>query len=122
MGATAIIKEQTAKLERTSHGSGYAAAHREAISRIASPHLAKYRMEAGMVWMLHGLAAWLDGYEARYGSPPGTDGVLGDEGAGKIIEGLLVLLNGELGRLDGGTLDSILRHFAKLYKFEAIEQ
>ena len=56
------------------------------------------------------LKAWLDyanGHEARYDSRIGDDYVLGPPWA-QIGAGLRQLLNGESGRLDCGTLDSII--------------
>lgn len=57
--------------------------------------------------LIEGLAIYADSYEKRFLSKIGTDGVLGD-GWLDILKGIRVLLNGELGNLDGGTLDEIL--------------
>lgn len=53
------------------------------------------------------LAAYADIHQERFGSDIGDDGVLGD-GWLDILKGTRVLLNGEMGTLDGGTLDSML--------------
>lgn len=63
--------------------------------------------EIALVEMLRGWLTYADAVEHRYGSRIGDDGVLGEHWA-QIGVGLRGLLNGELGRLDGGTLDSIL--------------
>jgi hypothetical protein len=57
------------------------------------------------------IAHWAEyGFEHQnaYESTLSEDYVLGPAWA-KIGEGLLALLNGDLGRLDGGTLDSVIR-------------
>ena len=64
--------------------------------------------ERAFVGMLGGWLLYADAHQKAYGSSIGDDGVLGREWAG-IGAGLLGLLNGHLGRLDGGTLDNILR-------------
>lgn len=75
-------------------------------------HCAAWRepqpVEAGMVRMIEGAAAYADHHARRFGSKIGDDGVLGPHWAG-IVRDLLGLLNGELGRLDGGTCDGLLR-------------
>jgi hypothetical protein len=63
--------------------------------------------EAGLVGMLKGWATYASDYTARYETPIGEDYVLGVAWQ-KIGEELRTLLNGELGRLDGGTLDSFI--------------
>src|SRR5208283_6086371 len=60
--------------------------------------------------MVHAIEAWLqyaDEHQTRYESLIGDDGVLGDywESMGDALRGLL---NGECGRLDCGTLDSLI--------------
>lgn len=64
--------------------------------------------ERAIVGMLGGWLLYADAHYKAYSTPIGDDGVLGLEWAA-IGAGLLGLLNGHLGRLDGGTLDSILR-------------
>lgn len=57
------------------------------------------------------LSFWLDyaeRHQAQYESTIGEDGALGVEWA-QIGRGILGLLNGETGRLDCGTLDTIIR-------------
>lgn len=63
---------------------------------------------SAMVSMLMGWEAYAKQHKQRYESPIGEDGVLGQEWQA-IGEGLIGLLNGELGELDGGTLDAFLR-------------
>lgn len=68
----------------------------------------------GMGGALAGLVkAWIayaDAYEvATGGSKIGEDYVIGDDGWTPIGNALLALLNGELGALDGGSLDGLIR-------------
>lgn len=58
--------------------------------------------------MLKGAVSYADWHFSRYGSKIGDDGVLGPAWA-EVLKSLLTLLNGELGRLDGGTLDGLIR-------------
>jgi hypothetical protein len=57
--------------------------------------------------MIQGWAAYACAHKARYDSPIGDDGVMGDywESMGDALRGLL---NGETGRLDCGTLDGFI--------------
>ena len=64
--------------------------------------------ERSIVVLLRGWLEYADQHKARFESTIGEDGFLGPEWA-KMGSSLLELLNGELGRLDGGTLDSIIR-------------
>jgi len=75
-----------------------------------------------MVLMIKGLKEYCKAHERQFGSPIGDDGVLGDDGALPILEGLFTLPNGEHGRLDGGTLDRLLRNIADDAQIEEIEQ
>lgn len=62
--------------------------------------------------MIKGWAKYAEDHRARFESPIGQDGVLGDywESIGDALRGLL---NGDCGRLDCGTLDGfILRTMA----------
>lgn len=63
--------------------------------------------ERALVGMLLAWLAYADAHESAYGSAIGEDGVLGPEWAaiGVALHGLL---NGDLGELDGGTLDRLL--------------
>jgi hypothetical protein len=63
--------------------------------------------ERAMVLMLRGWIEYAQAHKAAFDSDIGEDYVLGDEWF-KIGEALRGLLNGDLGRLDGGTLDSII--------------
>jgi hypothetical protein len=58
-------------------------------------------------------ACYADAYAKEFGdSKIGDDGVLGDAWA-KIGSGIIDLLNGPTGKLDCGTLDSIIREIAR---------
>src|SRR5689334_8351849 len=63
--------------------------------------------EDSIARLLQAWARYADAHKGMYGSPIGEDGVLGDEWRtiGLALRGLL---NGELGRLDGGTLDAFI--------------
>lgn len=60
--------------------------------------------EAGIVGLLKALANYADQHLARYESRIGEDGVIGTAWA-EALGAARTMLNGELGRLDGGTLD-----------------
>ena len=64
-------------------------------------------LERAYVLMLRGWLEYADAHRLTMGSKIGDDHVLGDEWF-KIGEALRGLLNGDLGRLDGGTLDTII--------------
>lgn len=96
-------------------GADYLQAHRKAIDRTAAG------FESPVVDILRALAEYADAHRNRYESEIGLDGVLGD-GFEQIASGLLVLLNGETGRLDCGTLDGAIRKLCKAAKVEGIEQ
>jgi hypothetical protein len=68
--------------------------------------------EVPIVAMLKGWALYAERHKAEYDSLIGDDGVLGSEWA-EIGKALLGLLNGQLGRLDGGTLDGYIWNFAE---------
>ncbi len=70
---------------------------------IVSPH----GPEVGIVHLLRGWLAYADCHLRRYESTIGEDGFLGPEWA-KIGGAIRDLLNGELGRLDAGSLDTII--------------
>lgn len=63
--------------------------------------------EAAIVHMLRGWHEYAATHRARFESQIGDDGVLGPEWQ-SIGQALRGLLNGELGRLDGGTLSAFL--------------
>lgn len=62
--------------------------------------------EIGIVGLLVGLEEYIEQHQTRYDSALIDDYVL-NKGLVKIIEGLRVFLNGEIGRLDAGTLDKV---------------
>lgn len=68
--------------------------------------------ERGIVPLLVGWATYADEHYTRFESVIGDDYVLGPEWA-KIGDALLGLLNGELGRLDGGSLDGAIREILR---------
>jgi hypothetical protein len=65
------------------------------------------------------LRAWelyAEAHLATYGTPIGSDYVLGAEWVA-MGNALLGLLNGELGRLDGGTIDTKVRDIFEKHGF-----
>jgi hypothetical protein len=68
--------------------------------------------EQGLRDAIYGWAMIAESHLRRYGSPIGDDGVLGPAWK-QIGEGLIDLLNGEIGALDGGSLDGLIRTIAK---------
>jgi hypothetical protein len=75
------------------------------LSALANPNVS----ERPILALLMGWATYADEYQGRYDQHIGADYVLGKEWAA-IGSALLGLLNGGLGRLDGGTLDGFLRN------------
>jgi len=63
--------------------------------------------EAPIVEMVRGWRHYATTYAERYECPISTDYVLGPAWA-SIGGALRILLNGELGRLDGGSLDGLI--------------
>lgn len=70
---------------------------------LRSPHMSEY----GIVHLIAGWARYADVHRDRFESGIGEDGFLGPAWAA-MGANIRTLLNGELGRLDGGTLDSFL--------------
>ena len=83
-------------------GEDWAARHRRAVNYPQGS-------EIGVVLLLKGWDAYANAHGAIYESRIGEDYVLGPEWA-KIGGAILSLLNGDLGRLDGGSLDHVIRH------------
>jgi hypothetical protein len=76
--------------------------------------------ERGIVAGIHGLAHYAAGYEAQFGDSIATDGVLGEAFAAQL-RGWRALLNGPLGRLDGGFLDAAALALWSMAGFEPEE-
>jgi hypothetical protein len=64
--------------------------------------------ERALVIMLQGWLAYADAHRAAFDSLISEDGVLGPSWL-DIGKAMLTMLNGELGRMDGGTLDGVIR-------------
>lgn len=58
--------------------------------------------------MLIAARRYAKAYQREFNAPVGNDGVLGDEGMRDILRGLNTLLNGPLGRCDGGELSVLI--------------
>jgi len=94
------------------------------LAAILFPVFAKARDKARQATCMSNLKqlalAWLmyaDSHQERFESTIGDDQFLGPEWA-KIGAALRELLNGELGRLDGGTLDGVLYDTLKAEGFD----
>ena len=79
-------------------------------------HQAAFRnprgIERGLLQLIQGMSDYAAAYHTEYpDSTLGDDGILG-EGFADIVRGTLTLLNGSLGRLDGGSLDASIREIA----------
>lgn len=70
--------------------------------------------EAPIVHLLLSWVRYAESHEKLYGAKIGRDGVLGKAWC-EIGRQIITLLNGSLGRLDGGTLDAGVRNFAALH-------
>jgi hypothetical protein len=70
------------------------------------------RLEAALRDTIIGWAKMAEEHRISYGSFIGEDGVLGRAWKGIGIS-LLIMLNGDLGRFDGGTLDKLIREIAE---------
>lgn len=79
----------------------WAKAHLDAVSH------PRPGFERTLITLLTGWLHYADVHQGQYASGIGSDGVLGESWAqlGAAMRGLL---NGSLGRLDGGTLDGLL--------------
>jgi hypothetical protein len=67
----------------------------------------------GMAQLVFGWAAYADAHRAQFGSVVGDDSFLGPHW-GEIGVMLTHLLNGDIGRLDGGLTDTLIRDIAEL--------
>lgn len=87
-------------------GDHWKDAHNRAVADVLEGQ-ARRPFETMLVSALFAWALYADDHRARYESPIGEDGVLGPKwrAIGLALRGLL---NGELGRLDGGTLDAFI--------------
>ena len=77
-------------------------------------------IEAPTVILFDYLAGAIEPHYERYGSKLADDYILGAAWL-EIAKQARVLLNGELGRLDGGTLDKALYSLAQVAGFEAAD-
>lgn len=85
---------------RGSNDTGWQQRH---ASAVAMPN----HIERPIVTLLAGWAEYADQHRAAYDSGIGGDGVLGPAWA-DLGASIRRLLNGDLGRMDGGTLDSFI--------------
>lgn len=67
--------------------------------------------ERDLIAMMHALDNYAYQHKIRYESAIGEDYMIGDAWT-NIAKGLLMLLNGETGRLDCGTCDAFIRNMA----------
>lgn len=71
------------------------------------------KQSGGVAQLVFGWAAYADAHRLRFGSMVGEDGFLGPHW-GEIGVMLTYLLNGDIGRLDGGLTDTLIRDIAEL--------
>jgi hypothetical protein len=76
--------------------------------------------EGAIVHLVTALADYADYHQERFESTVGDDGFLGPAWLG-ILKGTRTLLNGETGRLDCGTVDSMLVRMAQAAGYEEEE-
>jgi hypothetical protein len=113
-------------VSRPRETGSFAIRHRNAVAdNISAPIIAldnnpMRAFEAGLLHMLCGLTEYAGAHVRQYGSPIAEDGVLGVAWR-ESLAGLRQLLNGELGRLDGGTLDRAILELYKAAGFEGDE-
>lgn len=86
------------------------------ISAMTAPH----GVERPIVEMLNGWSRYAVAYRQRYESEIGTDSVLGHAWL-NVAKGIHEMLNGEIGRLDAGTLDSVIRAELQVCGFDPDE-
>lgn len=77
-------------------------------SAMTSP---KPGFEKALVTLAQGLELYAAAHQEAYDSPIGDDGVLGAEWL-DMAKSLIGLLNGEAGRIDCGTFESMIRNLA----------
>lgn len=75
------------------------------------------KRERGIVALIRALATYADEFFREYETRIGTDGYAGDIFA-NMLRSTHHLLNHDIGRLDGGTLDALLHDMAKLEELE----
>lgn len=80
-------------------------------------HTPRPGFEAAIACGIVALRDYACAHEQRFGSPLADDGVLGDEWL-QALRAFRGLLNGELGRLDGGFLDGALCNLHQAAGFE----
>jgi hypothetical protein len=96
------------KLSFTPHGpTDYQARHNQAMQQVpcsVMPDKGKLNAETAIVAMVKGLGVYARSHEQNYRARLADDGVLGPAFE-EIAHSLRTLLNGEIGRLDGGLTD-----------------
>lgn len=95
------IHKALARMYTMPTDSGWALRHDRAWNEPISPH------ERAIRDMIVSLASYADTYPVTFESDIASDGFLGEAWL-DMLRGVRTLLNGELGRFDGGTLDSMI--------------
>jgi hypothetical protein len=78
---------------------------------VACKILGQRRWEMAILQMFSGMELYAEMHRLRYEEPVGEDGIMGDA-IELILAGIKELFNGEMGRLDGAAMDTLLREFA----------
>lgn len=108
MKSVDVVRYET--LHRVNNSGGWALRHLDAVNNPG-------RGEAPILGMLCMLAAYADTHCRRYEAPIAHDSMLGAAWL-DMLRGVRALLNGELGRLDGGTLDATILAMHEAAGFE----
>ena len=96
-----LYRERLFERPKYSNASGWVDQHMQAVSQ------PRAGLEKTFIEMLSGWLGYADAHSQEYSSSIGEDGVLGAQWA-QIGAALRSLLNGDMGRLDCGTLDSLI--------------
>lgn len=72
----------------------------------------KFAMERGILDMIKGFREYCEMHKVIYGDPIGKDAYFAENAMEPMLEAFKALLNGETGRLDGATMDKMLRDLA----------
>lgn len=108
--ATPIMRREQMTPTKLDNANGWHTRHRSALTAPRGP-------ETGIVHLLIGIERYAEEHKRRYESTIGDDGALGPAW-GQLLDGVRSLLDGELGRLDGGSLWSHLDALARAHGFE----
>lgn len=118
-GADLIVRNARSAANRKPEGNGWGERHASALNAVATVESSSPARlhEAGIVQMLKGWALYADAHYNQFESLIGHDYVLGPAWL-EMGKSLRTLLNGEMGRLDGGMTDGLILDLLKHNGFE----